>query len=67
MEVRICSCGAKPRVYEFGVQCSKCGLATRWYANQEAAINAWNLGADLIRRYPINSRRIKAGDEIYAK
>lgn len=67
MEVRKCSCGAEPKEYGFGVQCNECGLATRWFANHEAAVNAWNLGVDLIRRHSVNGKVIKSGDEIYAK
>lgn len=67
MELRKCECGAEPTEYELGIQCNNCGLATRWFANHEAAVTAWNLGADLIRRHPVTGRRMKAGDEIYAK
>lgn len=67
MELRKCSCGAEPTEYEFGIQCPDCGLATRWFANHQAAVTAWNIGIDLIRRYSVTGKRTKAGDEIYAK
>ena len=67
MEVRKCSCGAEPKEYEFCIQCNNCGLATRWFANHQVAVTAWNLGFDLIRRHSVNGKVIKSGDEIYAK
>lgn len=67
MELRKCKCGAEPTEYEFVIQCNNCGLTTRWFANHKAAVNAWNLGVDLVRRYPITGKCIKPGDEIYAK
>ena len=71
MELRKCKCGAKPKEYGFWdgfcVQCNECGLATRRFVNHEAAVTAWNIGVDLIRRHPVDGKRIKTGDEIYAK
>lgn len=66
MKLRKCTCGARPTEYELCIQCNECGLTTRWFANHEAAVTAWNLG-DLIRRHSVKGRVIKCGDEIYAK
>lgn len=67
MNLRKCKCGAEPTENEIYIQCNECGLATRWLANHDEAVAAWNLGVDLIRRHPVKGKVIKVGDEVYAK
>ena len=63
MELRKCACGADATEYQFGIQCNNCGLRTIWFANHQAAVNAWNLGLDLIQGSPSRGN-INAEDKI---